>query len=290
MEILLAAVSQGVLFLPLALGIYLSYAIFRTTDMTVDGSFVLGAAIFAKVLTLTQRPFLSLVSAIIGGSLAGLGVSLIQSKEKVSPLLAGILMLFILYSVNFQIMGQPNISLLNLPTLGGLSTESNNNLLLACMGATLVMVLLGLLLKSRLGLMLRAFGDNKQLLGRLGNPIEVYRILGLALSNACVALCGALTAQVNGYADLGMGFGMTLIGIGTVVIGRQLCKPFYHHHRFNLGLELLACTLGVMLYFMAINYFLAIDIDPINLKLLLGLLLIIGLRCTRDPLYRFRSE
>lgn len=272
MDILLTALSQSMLFFPLALGIYISYVILRATDLTVDGSFVLGAAIFARLLTAGTPIGIAFLAAGAGGALAGMGVSLIQYKGRINSLLAGILALFMLYSINFDVMGRPNIGLFN--------DNMTSNWVFVGIFVAVLTVLLSLLLMTRFGLVLRAFGDHQQLLRRLGHRIEYYRFVGFALSNALVAWCGAMTAQINGYADLGMGFGMALTGIGTVVIGRQLLKPFYQQHRFHLPLEFGGCVIGVCLYFLAINEFLAWGVNPINLKLLLGIILIFFLRLT----------
>lgn len=282
MDIFVTALSQSMLFFPLALGIYISYVILRATDLTVDGSFVLGAAIFARLLTAGMHIGLAFFLAGIGGALAGIGVSLIQYKGRINSLLAGILALFMLYSINFDVMGRPNISLFNSVNLGSLigMDNMNGNWLFVGIIVLVITLLLSLLLMTRYGLVLRAFGDHQQLLQRLGHRIEIYRFVGFALSNALVAWCGAMTAEINGYADLSMGFGMALTGIGTVVIGRQILKPLYKQHRFHLPLEFGGCVIGVCLYFLAINEFLAWGVNPINLKLLLGLILVFFLSLT----------
>lgn len=282
MDIILTALSQSLFFFPLALGIYISYVILRATDLTVDGSFVLGAAIFARLLSAGIGVGLAFLAATIGGAIAGIGVSLIQYKSRISSLLAGILALFMLYSINFDVMGRPNISLFSSGNLGsviGINSMDGNWIFVGIVVAAITILLGGLLL-TRYGLVLRAFGDHPQLLQRLGHHIEYYRFAGFALSNLLVACCGAMTAEINGYADLGMGFGMALTGIGTVVIGRQILKPFYQQHRFHLPLEFGGCAVGVFLYFLAINEFLAWGVNPINLKLLLGIILIFFLRLT----------
>lgn len=282
MDIAITILSQSLLFFPLALGIYVSYAILRATDLTVDGSFVLGAAIFARLLTAGTPVGWAFLAAGMGGLLAGIGVSLIQIKGRINSLLAGILALFMLYSINFDVMGRPNISLLDSITLGKLigMDSMDGNWLFVGIFVLLITLLLGLLLMTRYGLVLRAFGEHQQLLQRLGHRIEVYRFVGFALSNALVAWCGAMTAEINGYADLNMGFGMALTGIGTVVIGQQILKPFYKQHKFHLPLEFGGCMIGVSLYFLAINEFLAWGVNPINLKLFLGLILFFFLSLT----------
>lgn len=282
MDIIASTFSQSLLFFPLALGIYISYVILRATDLTVDGSFVLGAGIFGHLLVSWPHPFLAFLVAGIGGALAGIGVSIIQFKGRINSLLAGILALFMLYSINFNVMGKPNISLYEAINLGSVfgQNDMNSNWLFIGIFVALIVILLSLLLSSRFGLVLRAFGDHQHLLKRLGHQTEYYRFFGFALSNALVAWSGAITAEINGYADLSMGFGMALTGIGAVVIGRQILKPLYRSHSFILPLEFGACVIGVFLYFLAINLFLTWGVNPINLKLLLGLVLVFFLRFT----------
>jgi putative tryptophan/tyrosine transport system permease protein len=292
MDILITALSQSLLFFPLALGMYLSYVILKATDLTVDGSFVLGAAVFARLLTAGWNPGIAFLMAGVAGALAGVGVSAIQFRGRINSLLAGILALFMLYSINFDVMSRPNISLfdsINLGSLIGLNS-SNGNWLFIVIVVLAITFLVGLMLVTRYGLVLRAFGEHQPLLIRLGHKIEYYRFAGFAISNALVAWCGAMTAQINGYADLGMGFGMALTGIGTVVIGRQILKPLYKHHHFHLPLELSGCVIGVFLYFLAINEFLAWGVNPINLKLLLGLILVAFLRLTAQNKFSVKQE
>ena len=268
LTILEAVLKQSVLFFPLALGVYLSFSILRTTDMTTEGSFVLGAGVFARLST-EFNPFFCLGMALFSGMLAGFGVSRIQAKEKINSLMAGIIGLFILYSVNFQVMGRPNINLSSIEKIPGLYFAG-------IIGFIVVGV--ALLMMSRLGLLLRAFGNNQVLLGILGKNVEGYRMLGLGLSNALAALCGALTAEANGYADLGMGFGMTLTGISAVMIGQRLTSTLFPFTLFNIAREILACFLGVMIYFVAMNALLLYGVDPIYLKCVLGIALIFLLR------------
>ena len=224
--------------------------------------------------------------------MAGIGVSLIQYKGRINSLLAGILALFMLYSINFDVMGRPNISLFNADNLGKLIglNDMNGNWLFSGIVVLLLILFLGWLLMTRYGLVLRAFGEHQQLLQRLGHRIEFYRFAGFALSNGLVAWCGAMTAEINGYADLGMGFGMALTGIGTVVIGRQILKPFYKQHAFHLPFEFGGCLIGVFLYFLAINLFLAWGVNPINLKLLLGLILVLFLTLTSKQGYSIKQD
>jgi putative ABC transport system permease protein len=271
MNIIVSALEQSVIFFPLSLGVYLSYAILKTTDMTTEGSFVLGAGAFARLLTLNCPVPLALALALVSGVLSGFGVSYIQRQGKINSLIAGIIGLFILYTLNFKLMARPNIGVEN-----QVSFWVSKPFIFSVIGIiTLTMLLL---LATRFGLLLRAFGENAALLYGFGKNIEKYRYFGLGFSNALAALCGAFTAVINGFADLGMGFGMTLTAISTVMLGQQLQSVIFPKAAFGIGKEIYSCFLGVLLYFIAINSLLVYGLDPLYLKLVLGLVLIILLR------------
>ena len=234
--------------------------------MTLDGSFVLGAAVFAK-LTEIGLSDIALPAALLSGMLAGMGVALIQHHKKIDPLLAGILATFILISINLIIMGRPNISLLS---------QTSNQIIITLYSINFC-ALVSLLLLSRHGLLLRAFGDNENLLQRLGKSVEMHRIFGFALTNCLAALSGCLTAQTVGYADIGMGFGVTLTALGAVILGKQLLSKY----KIKIAGEFLISLTGVLFYFFAINSLLRLDLNPIYLKMVLGIILIIFLRTAK---------
>ena len=284
MIFVLSGFEEALLFFPLVLGVYISYSVVRLTDMTPDGSFVLGAAVLSRVLVEFDNPILGVLAAVSAGGLAGVGVAFIQRHDKIDPLVAGILALFMLYSVNFHIMGIPNINLLHSETLLKIFDRLNiNQWVIVGVLALNVSILIMLFLYTRVGLLLRGFGSNKALLKKLGHDPENYRILGLVFGNSLAALCGAMTAQVDGYADLNMGFGVTLTGIGSVIIGLHLVKSIFANIPNFLFLlrDVIGCFLGAFVYFVILNLFLYIDIDPINLKLFLGLILVLFLRTAK---------
>ena len=271
-----AVVHQALLFLPMALGIFITYRVMRLTDLTVDGSFVLGAAVFAKCSSLgIAHPILYALGA---GMLCGCLTSIVM--EKVRPLLAGILVLFILQSFNLMIMGRPNISLLNTQTIP-VHTAALICYTLAICSA------LGLTLRCKAGLLLRAYGDNPDLLQDQGYSSLVIRSAGLALSNALVVFSGVLTAQSSGFADTQMGQGMVLIGIGTVVLGQQLIKQMVNCVSFNPGIELLSCFCGVLLYFTTMHFLLSIGVPFLFLKMLIGVCLAIIMMYTGSSYAKF---
>ncbi len=271
MNIILAALEQSIIFFPLALGVYLSYAILKTTDMTTEGSFVLGGGAYARLLTLDCPVVLALAFALLAGVLSGFGVSFIQRMGKINSLIAGIIGLFILYTLNFKLMGRPNIGIDNFASFW-VSKPFIFGLIFIITVSTV------LLLATRFGLLLRAFGENAELLHALGKNIERYRYFGMGFSNALAALCGAFSAIINGFADLGMGFGMTLTAISTVMLGQQLHSSLFPNQPFGIVKEIMGCFLGVFLYFIAINSLLFYGLDPLYLKLVLGLVLVILLR------------
>lgn len=280
METLISIITQSITFLPLAFGISISYHILRATDMTIDGSFVIGAGVFARLITLGCSPIFSAITALMCGALAGVLAATIQRGGHVEPLLAGVIATFILTSVNLILMGKPNINLLSQTTLVSHAFEKSNFIgwLLVTFLSISICGLTYLVLKAKPGLLLRAFGDNPDLFKRLGNKIELYRLAGFALTNMLAAAAGCLTAQTVGYADTGMGLGMTLTGIGAIIIGQQLFKRISHQSYFRIGTEFISCLLGVIVYFFSMNILLRLDINPIYLKMILGLLLIIFLR------------
>lgn len=280
LALFISTLTQLLTFIPLAFGISVSYYLLRATDMTIDGSFVIGAAVFARLVSLGFSPFLALIAALAMGVCAGALAATIQRGGRVDPLLAGVLATFILTSINLIIMGKPNINLLSQPTLvsdaflqsdtwGWFVTGCYSFLLCACAY---------LLLSSRFGLILRAFGDNPRLLVRLGKNIELLRLAGFGFTNLLAAGAGCLTAQTVGYADINMGFGVTLTGIGAIILGQQLLHRLIKKPFFRLGYEFIACLFGVALYFFALNLLLRLDINPIYLKMLLGIVLVLFLR------------
>lgn len=280
--LLLSVLTQSLTFLPLALGISISFHMLRATDMTLDGSFVLGAAIFAVLISEDYSVYFAIACVFLSGAFAGLLVALIQRNGKVDPLLAGVLATFILSSVNLIIMGKPNISLLSQTTLvsHAFTISEWYGWLVTFAYIFLICTVCIVLLLTQLGLNLRALGDNPQLFKRLGKKSEAYRMAGFALTNMLSAVSGCFTAQAIGYADVGMGFGMTLTGIGAIILGQQIIQNFTTRF-IRIGSEFCACLIGVLIYFLALNALLQLDINPIYLKLILGIILIIFLRSAK---------
>jgi len=277
MNLILSTLQQSLLFLPLVIGVYISYRVLAVVDLTVDGTFVLGAAVFAKLVIVNNvDQYVSLVIAVIAGAVIGVLVALMQKGVRINSLLASILMVFMLYSINFKIMDKPNLGFLeNKTILMNLQTNNEYLLLLLIVGMALLLLMIFVrLFGSKLGLLLRSYGSNVKLLKSLGKSPTLLLSLGLGFSNGLAAFCGALTAQINGYADLNMGLGMALTAIGAVVMGQHLIGKIIPNNKFNAVLDLSGCVVGGFIYFLAMNLFIHIGIDPVYLKLILGLILV----------------
>jgi putative tryptophan/tyrosine transport system permease protein len=281
--------EQSFLFFPLVLAVYLSFNILKIPDLSVEGSFVTGASVFARLLHLEQPYSISILIALLSGAFIGLLVAFIQKDNRINPLITGVMMVFILSSLNLFIMGRPNLSLLNYETplqslLSAFPGASESFLTLGFIGSQVLLLtlLLVILLKSHYGLLLRAFGDNPTLLKRLGKNPEFIRRLGLALSNLLAAYCGILFSQVNAYADINMGFGFALVAIATLVLGIQIKNYFFSFNGKNLFTELFMIFLGVFIYFLFIHLFLKLNLNPNALKMLVGLSLITFLVATKN--------
>lgn len=273
MIIFINILEQSLVFLPFSLGVLISYGILKKADLTVDGSFVLGAGIFAKLVLLGTPVSVATAASVGVGSLAGIGTSVLQYRDRISSLISGILVLFILQSFNLIVMGRPNLNILGKTTflscLDGVVGEDIGKCVVLIIFSIVLVSFIFLLLSSRIGMMLRAFGCNSQLLSLLGKKSEYYRFFGLALSNGLVAYSGALTAQFNGYADIGMGTGLVLIGIGTVMIGKQI-ESFIGGKTPTILVQILCCGLGVFVYFSVINCLASLGINPLYFKMMIG--------------------
>ncbi|MBY0095272.1 ABC transporter permease [Mesobacillus maritimus] len=242
------SLEAGALYALMALGVYLSFRILDFPDLTVDGSFVTGGAVAAVMIVNGFNPFIATIAAIVAGFLAGCFTGLLHTKGKINALLSGILMMIALYSINLRIMGKSNVSLLSEETvitkitefwkqlkiddaiqtglsaigIGGFIPKTWAILFLMVILAFIVKVGMDWFLKTELGLALRATGDNETMVRSFSVDTDFYKIFGLGLSNALVAFSGALVAQYNGFSDVGMGIGMIVIGLASVIIGEAV--------------------------------------------------------------------
>ena len=261
-----ATIEQSLIFAIMVLGVYISFRILNFPDMTVDGTFPLGAAISAKLLTLGVNPYLTLLVALISGAAAGAITGLIHVKLKVKDLLAGILVMTALYSVNLRVMGKSNIPLFEEDNI--FNTEYSVMITIVVL-ILISKFLLDYLLKTKFGFALKALGDNENLIVSLGLNEEKYKIYGLMIANAFVAFSGAVLAQYQGFADVGMGTGIIVIGLASIIIGDTL----FGKRRRLAGTTIV--IIGSILYRGVIAVTLSMGMDASDLKLITSVIVII---------------
>ncbi len=274
MELIIGACVLGLAYAFLSLGVFITFRIFHFPDITVDGSFTLGAALFALLAAADVPAPAALAVALTGGLGAGALTGLIHTRLGAGALLSGILTMTALYSVNLRVMGGPNIPLLCQFDGSGLPGETASLLLhlglvLACWA------LLWLLFRTDLGLALRASGDNPLMLAALGGRVEGMKVAGVALANGLTALSGALVARYQGFADVNMGFGMIVLGLASLFLGEAVAG------RRRLPLTLLGVVLGTILFRLLIALALASGVAARDLKLLTALFVLGALLFTR---------
>ena len=216
MEIIINAIEQGLLFALVAIGVYITYKILDFPDLSVDGTFPLGAAISAALLVKGVNPWITILVATIGGAIAGSITGFLHVKLKISNLMSGILVMIGLYSINLRIMGKANTPLFSTNHI--FKNTSINSIFIILAIVIVVKALLDLFLKTKAGFLLVAVGDNEQVVSALGINKNIIKVMGLMISNGLVALAGALTAQHQGFADVIMGQGTVVMGLAAVII------------------------------------------------------------------------
>jgi putative ABC transport system permease protein len=221
------AVEQGLVYALMVLGVYLTFRVLDFPDLTVDGSLPLGAAVTGALIVQGWNPMASLGAAMLAGAAAGCVTALLATKLRITSLLAGIITMTALYSINIRVMGRPNLTLINQPTIFSSLTFLDIPSYLKAPLVFLIVVLcfkiiIDLFLHTQLGMALRATGDNQQMIRSQGVSTDRMIILGVALSNGLVALSGALVAQSQGFADVSMGIGTIVAGLASVILGESL--------------------------------------------------------------------
>jgi putative ABC transport system permease protein len=257
------AVELGLIYGLVALGVFLSFRVLNFPDLTVDGSFPLGAAVVATAITSGIDPWLGTALAMVAGAIAGLVTAVLNVRFKILHLLASILTMIALYSINLRIMGRPNIALLAESTVLTPFEELGwwpllvRPLFLLVVVAVVAVLLIRFLL-SELGLAMRATGANPRMAEAQGIPIGGITCLGMALSNALVALAGALFAQTNGFADVTLGTGTIVVGLAAVIVGESILP------RATVAAAVIGCVLGSLVYRIVVA--LALEADVLGLQ------------------------
>jgi len=277
-NLLSVSVYEGLAYGFVALGVYITFRVLAFPDLTVDGSFPLGAAVTAVLIINGINPWAATIIAFLSGVGAGIITALLNTKLRINALLAGILMMVALYSINLLIMGRSNIPLLREISIfdnvaGWLGMRPSVVLSIIFCGTLIVLTLLLLnwFLRTEIGLALRATGDNEQMVRGLGSSTDMTTILGVSISNGLVALAGALIAQNQGFADVGMGIGMIVMGLASVIIGEGLFRPR------GVTSVLLSVVGGTFAYRLFLGIALRAGLPPSNLKLITAGLVIIAL-------------
>ncbi len=278
MGVLLTVLEQGLIFGILALGVYLTYKVLDFADLSVEGTFPLGAAITAFFLTQDVTPLLAVLISFLGGMLAGAVTGILHVKLKITNLLSGILVMSGLYSINLRIMGKANIPLFNeerifsgvIPVLLTIVT------IVVC-----VKIIVDLFLKTKFGFMIKATGDNPQLVTTLGVNLGWVKIVCLMVSNGLVALAGSLSAQYQGFADVGMGTGTIVIGLAAVIFGEAIFK------KARWILPTTMAIIGAILYQGCTAIALQLGFPATDLKLLSALIVTLALALNNHKIKAF---
>lgn len=276
-DLLLPTVSQGLMWSLLALGVYITFRVLDIADLTVEGSFPLGASVAVTLLVKDVNPVTAILAAALAGGLAGVVTGLLHTKLRIPALLAGILTMIALYSVNLRIMGKANVSLLGKETAFTLVEStlgvaySQAVLLVGILSCLLFSVLMYWFFGTEIGAAIRATGYNPQMIRAQGMDTNIMLLIGLFFSNALVAVAGALVAQSNGFADVGMGVGTIVIGLASVIIGEVLfgTRSFKN--------SLISVILGSIVYRLVIAIVLQMGMPPNDLKLFTAVLVAIAL-------------
>jgi putative ABC transport system permease protein len=288
MDFYLTALLQGLCFSALALGIYISMKIFNIPDITTDGSYTLGAVVTAVMINHHHAWYIILPAVIIAGGIAGALTGIIHTKLKINALLAGILVMTSLRSINLVIMGTSNIPFNNLPTIFNLlsiSIDPNKNTFWIVLIFVIVIILLiGYLLKTDFGIAMRATGNSESMIRALGVNTDRMKITGLALANALTAVSGYLISQNQSFADISMGIGVVIIGLGSVIIAETFINWF---KITSIWLSLLLVLSGAIVFqfVLAITLDLGVDANLLMLVTAAFVLLIVTL-----PRLNFKSS
>ena len=272
MNLITSTIGQGLLWGILALGLYLSFRILNFPDMTVEGTFPFGAAVCASSIVHGLNPLLATLLALLAGMLTGLVTGLLYTKGKIPILLAGILTMTGIYSINLRILGKANLGLLNQATLmkNQLLLNLPTNFPAIVVGlifAIVVVFFLALFLNTELGQAFIATGDNEKMAQSLGINTDNMKILGLMLSNGLIGLAGGLLAQNGGYADVNMGIGTMVIGLAAIIIGEVV------YGDLSLTARLVAVVVGSILYRLVLLLVLQLGFSTNDFKLLSAIIL-----------------
>ncbi len=278
MELWVGALNLGFLYAFMTMGVFITSRIHNFPDITVDGSFTSGAAVTAVLIIAGVNPFLALVAGFAAGAVAGAFTAFIHTRFEVNGLLAGILVMTGLYSVNLHIMGRSNIPLLNTPSFVGFFERFNPGIppeiWIAVMLAVIMIlfwVAVALFFKTDIGIALRVTGNNPTMAAANGVNVDTMKMFGIALANGMVGVSGGLVAQYQGFADIGMGIGTIVIGLAAVIVGESVIRMRSMYAR------ILSVIVGSVIFRFMIAFALSVGMNPIDLKLLTAIFVLVTL-------------
>jgi len=280
MEFYLTAVQLALCLGAMAMGIFITMKIFNIPDITTDGSYTLGATVTAVLLTHNMQWYFVMPISMAAGALAGICTGLIHTKLKIDALLAGILVMTGLYSINLIILGRSNVPLINVHSIFSSVSFFNNDIYNQLIGGIIIITLLALLLtwllKTDFGIAMRATGNSASMTRAMGVNNDRMKITGLAMANSFTALSGYLVSQYSGYSDINMGIGIVITGLGSVLIADALRLWF---NVTAIGIQILLVIAGSIIFQLILAFTISLGVDPNMLKLITALfvLLIVAL-------------
>lgn len=281
MNLIINAIEEGLIFSIVSMGVYITYKILDFPDLSVDGTYPLGAAITAVLLVNGVNPWLAIIISSAGGAIAGWITAFLHVKLKISNLMSGILVMIALYSVNLRVMGKSNMPLFSTNTI--FKNANFQSIFIIIIIVVICKIIIDTFLKTKRGFLLMAVGDNEQVVSSLGINKNSVKVLGLMLSNGLVGMAGAIQAQKYGYADVNMGQGIVVMGLATVVIGLTIFSK----------ISFMKCTtisiLGAIIYKVAIAIALKINFNPNDLKLITAIIVIIAL-ASNNGIFKFKNK
>ncbi|MEW8957117.1 ABC transporter permease [Clostridium sp.] len=275
MTFFMGVLEQGLIFAIGALGVYITYSILDFPDLSVDGTFSLGAAITAALILNDVDPALSLIFAFIGGALGGLVTGILHVKFKITNLLSGILVMTGLYSINLRVMGKANLPIFNKKNIFSVNIEM---VIILALITLAIKILMDILFKTKFGFILRATGDNDALVTSLGVNKGTIKILGLMISNGLVALSGAIMAQYQRFSDISMGNGFIIIALASIILGQSVFK------KEKLLKSTTVVIIGAILYKLSVGVALNLGFPPTDLKIITSLIVVLAIVMNNNSL------
>ena len=276
MEFYLTAIMLGLCLSAMGLGIFITMKIFSIPDITTDGSYTLGAVVTALLLTRHLPAWAIIPIVMCAGAIAGSLTGLIHTKLKIDALLAGILVMTALYSINLTLLGRSNVPLINIQTIFSyikpFSNSIYNEAITALMFIIVIASLLGYLLKTDFGIAMRATGNSASMTRALGINNDVMKIIGLAMANSLTALSGYLVAQYQNFTDINMGIGIVITGLGSVLIGDAIIKWWQIR---SILAQLSVVLFGSIVFQLVLAFTLSVGVDPNLLKLVTSVMVLL---------------